>query len=100
MTILRRAAVAGLMTLVLGGAAAPAATASQTVAPEPATGITKIWHVTVQCHIVRISDNHVVGYERADGSGNTKTKALNNAKRNVPVPEGHRKRHCDAKRWW
>lgn len=88
------------MLLVLGGVAAPAATASQQAVPEPDVGISKTWHVTVQCHIVRISDNNVVGYERADGSGNTKTKALNNAKRNVPVPEGHRKRHCDAKRWW
>ncbi|MFC7815181.1 MULTISPECIES: hypothetical protein [unclassified Streptomyces] len=45
-------------------------------------------------------DNNVVGYDRADGSGKSKEEAIKDAKRNVPVPSGHYKRHCDAKRVW
>jgi hypothetical protein len=62
--------------------------------------IAKTWNATVQCQIVRISDNNAIGYDRADGSGNTQQDAINNAARNINVPEGHYKRHCDAKRIW
>ncbi|MFB7178756.1 hypothetical protein ACFCYI_13745 [Streptomyces sp. NPDC056257] len=63
-------------------------------------GIQKLWHATVQCQIVRISDNNVVGYDRADGTGNTEQAAVTDAARNIPVPSGHYKRHCDTKRIW
>ncbi|MEU8568911.1 hypothetical protein AB0C51_11205 [Streptomyces pathocidini] len=103
MKTLRRALVAGTMALALGGVVVPAASAATAgTQPAPLGGISvqKTWHATVQCQIVRIRDNHVVGYDRADGSGNSKQDAINDAKANVPVPAGHYKRHCDVKRLW
>ncbi|QPP06101.1 hypothetical protein G4Z16_06490 [Streptomyces bathyalis] len=102
MKTLRRVLVPGVMALTLGGLVAPSASAagsSHEVAAHSA-GILRTWHATVQCQIVRISDNNVVGYDRADGSGNSKENAIKAAKANVPVPQGHYKRHCDAKRVW
>ncbi|MEV6419882.1 hypothetical protein [Streptomyces sp. NPDC051662] len=98
----RTALTVGAMTLALGGLIAPAATATTfpDAAPRGGISIQRTWHATVQCQIVRISDNNVVGYDRADGSGNSKQAAINDAKRNVPVPPNHYKRHCDAKRVW
>ena len=103
MTALRRMFIAGVTACALGGLVVPTAVAATgTAQPAPATeiGVRKTWHATVQCHIVRISDNHVIGYDRADGVGNTKDKAITDAERNVPVPHGHYKRHCDPKRIW
>ncbi|MGW4561594.1 hypothetical protein ACWEN3_04000 [Streptomyces sp. NPDC004561] len=99
MKTLRRTLVAGAMALAIGGIVAPVASAT-TMSHTAEAGIQRIWHATVQCQIVRISDNHVVGYERADGTGNTEQAAINDAARNIPVPAGHYKRHCDAKRTW
>ncbi|MFE0021269.1 hypothetical protein [Amycolatopsis sp. NPDC059021] len=102
MKMLRNGLIAGALALAIGGLAAPAASAGTLApaAPETGAGILKTWHATVQCQIVRISDNHVTGYERADGVGKTREDAIKDAKRNVPVPQGHYKRHCDAKRTW
>lgn len=102
MTAMRRLLITGFTVLALGGLLVPAATAGATAAPAPVNDIEvrRTWHATVQCQIVRISDNHVVGYERGDGVGNSRQNAINDAKRNVPVPPGHYKRHCDAKRVW
>ncbi|MET9431087.1 MULTISPECIES: hypothetical protein [unclassified Streptomyces] len=101
---LHRTLVAATLALTLGGLLAPAASATPAApaAPAPVGGIQvlKTWHATVQCQIVRISDNNVVGYERADGTGNSKEAAIHDAQRNVPVPQGHYKRHCDTKRVW
>ncbi|MBT2398835.1 hypothetical protein [Streptomyces sp. ISL-100] len=99
---LRSALAVGAMTLALGGLLAPAASAGTMTqdAPRAETGIQRTWHATVQCQIVRISDNNVVKVERADGTGNTQEKAVQDAARNVPVPQGHYKRHCDTKRIW
>nr|WP_202510570.1 hypothetical protein [Streptomyces sp. SID5643] len=90
------------MTLALGGIVAPVASATTASQPSVASeaGILRTWHATVQCQIVRISDNNVVGYDRADGTGNSQQAAINDAKKNVPVPANHYKRHCDAKRVW
>ncbi|MFB7912966.1 hypothetical protein [Streptomyces sp. NPDC056061] len=102
MKTLRRTIAVGVMALALGALAPTASavpgTARTTVTREFA--VMKTWHATVQCQIVRISDNHVVGYDRADGTGNTEQAAINDAARNIPVPAGHYKRHCDAKRTW
>jgi hypothetical protein len=102
MNMLRRLLVPAVMTLALGGLVAPSASAagSPHEAVVQGAGIQRTWHATVQCQIVRISDNHVVGYDRADGTGNSKENAIKAAKANVPVPHGHYKRHCDAKRVW
>ncbi|MFF4605280.1 hypothetical protein ACFY12_21420 [Streptomyces sp. NPDC001339] len=102
MKTLRRTLVAGAAVLALGGVAAPAASANTINQAAPASGVAvmKTWHATVQCQIIRISDNNAIGYERADGTGNTKEKAIIDAERNIPVPQGHYKRHCDAKRTW
>jgi hypothetical protein len=99
---LRRTLAVAAMTVALGGLVAPVASVGTASAAPPASeaGVLKTWHATVQCQIVRISDNNVVGYERADGTGNTKEAAIKDAKSNVPVPPGHYKRHCDAKRVW
>ncbi|MEU9621681.1 MULTISPECIES: hypothetical protein [unclassified Streptomyces] len=103
MKSLRRTLTIGVMALTFGGLVAPAASAAVGPAPAAVTreiSVMKTWHATVQCQIVRISDNNVVGYERADGTGNTEQAAINDAARNIPVPPGHYKRHCDAKRTW
>ncbi|MCX4970336.1 hypothetical protein OHA98_37370 [Streptomyces sp. NBC_00654] len=101
--------VAGAMALALGGlvtpaASAPAAPTAPTASAVPgasaAVGIMRVWHATVQCQIVRISDNNAIRYDRADGTGNTEKAAIDDAARNIPVPAGHYKRHCDAKRTW
>ncbi|SCK48575.1 hypothetical protein [Streptomyces sp. WMMB 322] len=99
---LRRALVPAVMALALGGLVVPAASAagSSYEAVPHSAGILRTWHATVQCQIVRIKDNNVVGYDRADGTGNSREKAIKAAKANVPVPKGHYKRHCDAKRVW
>lgn len=109
---LRRALAVGVMTVALGGLVAPVASAATVSAgavsagtpslarPTSDAGILRTWHATVQCQIVRIRDNNVVGYARADGSGNTEQAAIIDAERNIPVPQGHYKRHCDAKRTW
>lgn len=100
---LRTALTVGALAIVLGGGlAAPVASADSTrpVAPESGVTIQRTWHATVQCHIVRISDNNVVGVDRGTGSGNSKEAAIHDAERNVPVPQGHYKRHCDPKRIW
>jgi hypothetical protein len=89
-------ALAGLFTPA--AVAAPPAPLSGTVAA--AAPVPRTWHATVQCQIVRISDNNVTHYERANGTGNSKEAAINDAKRNINVPAGHYKRHCDAKRVW
>lgn len=89
--------IASALALSIGGLIAPTASADTDIA---SVSVLRTWHATVQCQIVRISDNNVVGYDRADGKGNSKEAAINDAKRNVPVPEGHYKRHCDAKRVW
>ncbi len=102
MTKLRSALTVGAMTLALGGLVAPAASADTMTqaATKTEIGIQRVWHATVQCQIVRISDNNVVRYDRADGTGNTEEKAVQDAARNIPVPQGHYKRHCDTKRTW
>ncbi|MGW1145058.1 hypothetical protein ACWD6I_08340 [Streptomyces sp. NPDC002454] len=102
MKTLRRTIVAGAVVLMAGGLAAPVASAAVDTRADRVheVGIQRTWYATVQCQIVRISDNHVVKYDRADGSGNTKEKAVNDAARNIPVPAGHYKRHCDTKRVW
>ncbi|MEE1737294.1 hypothetical protein PUR49_12405 [Streptomyces sp. BE147] len=99
--------VAGAMALALGGLVtptAPAAPAAPTASAVPgasaSVGIMRVWHATVQCQIVRISDNNAIRYDRADGTGNTEKAAIDDAARNIPVPAGHYKRHCDAKRTW
>jgi hypothetical protein len=99
---LRTALTVGALAVALGGLAAPVASADTTQQAAPQSGITiqRTWHATVQCQIVRISDNNVVRYERGTGSGNSEQNAINDAKRNVPVPDGHYKRHCDVKRLW
>ncbi|MEU3214468.1 hypothetical protein [Streptomyces sp. NPDC006971] len=100
---LRRTLAVGAMALTLTGFVIPAASAVPGTARPAVTreiSVMKTWHATVQCQIVRISDNHVVGYDRADGTGNTEQAAINDAARNIPVPAGHYKRHCDAKRTW
>ncbi|GAA3137885.1 hypothetical protein GCM10010466_30980 [Planomonospora alba] len=99
---LHRLFVTGTAALALGGLAVPAASAAgaPAAAPVAEAGILKVWHATVQCQIVRISDNNVVGYDRADGTGNTQEAAVQDAARNIPVPQGHYKRHCDTKRIW
>ncbi|WP_431034448.1 hypothetical protein ACQYWQ_12220 [Streptomyces sp. P6-2-1] len=92
------------LALALTGLLAPAAAATPTTSPAAvgvaAAPVPRTWHATVQCQIVRIRDNNVTHYERADGTGNSKEAAINDAKRNVHVPAGHYKRHCDAKRVW
>jgi len=92
------------MALMFGGLVVPAASGAAPGAAPAAVvhgvSVMKTWHATVQCQIVRISDNNVVRYERADGTGNTEQAAINDAARNIPVPQGHYKRHCDAKRTW
>jgi hypothetical protein len=100
MTVLRRALSIGVMTLALGGLATPVAFAADTVSGSPAGIVApaRTWHATVQCQIIRISDNNAVGYERADGIGNSQQNAILDAQRNIPVPQGHYKRHCDTKR--
>lgn len=102
MKTLRRVLVPAAMALALGGLVAPAASAagSPDEVVAHSAGILRTWHATVQCQIVRISDNNVVGYDRADGIGNSRENAIKAAKANVPVPPGHYKRHCDAKRVW
>ncbi|MFF2330186.1 MULTISPECIES: hypothetical protein [unclassified Streptomyces] len=108
MKTLRRTFAVGVLALTLGGLVAPTASAAPTATPAGAAqaavthgfGVMKTWHATVQCQIVRISDNNVVKYDRADGTGNTEQAAINDAARNIPVPPGHYKRHCDAKRTW
>ena len=106
----RTLAAAGL-ALAASALLAPTASAAPTTATSSATasvsvpgqakfGVQRTWHATVQCQIVRISDNHVVKYDRADGTGNTEQAAINDAARNIDVPAGHYKRHCDAKRTW
>ncbi|MEE1786407.1 hypothetical protein PUR71_26400 [Streptomyces sp. SP17BM10] len=99
---LHRALAVGTALLAFGAFAAPAASAAPSTTSTQAAelGILRVWHATVQCQIVRISDNNVVGYERADGTGNTVQDAVNDAARNVNVPQGHYKRHCDTKRTW
>lgn len=98
---LSSALLAGAMALAFCGLAAPTASAvSGAPATSAAVGIMKVWHATVQCQIVRIRDNHAIRYERADGTGNTEKAAIDDAARNIPVPAGHYKRHCDAKRTW
>ncbi|MER5987304.1 hypothetical protein [Streptomyces sp. NPDC001787] len=105
--------VAGAMALALGGLVTPTASAAPTAPAAPAAptasavpgasasvGIMRVWHATVQCQIVRISDNNAIRYDRADGTGNTEKAAIDDAARNIPVPAGHYKRHCDAKRTW
>jgi hypothetical protein len=87
MKIVRAVLTVAVMALAMGGLVAPNAWA-------------KTYHATVQCQIVRISDNNVVAYDRADGEGNTEQDAINDAARNINVPPGHYKRHCDAKRIW
>lgn len=102
MKTLRRTLAVGVMALTFAGFAIPAASAVPGTAPAAAHGISvmKTWHATVQCQIVRIRDNNVIGYDRADGTGNTEQAAINDAARNIRVPAGHYKRHCDAKRTW
>ncbi|MGY3681706.1 hypothetical protein [Streptomyces sp. TE33382] len=95
---LSSALVAGAMALALGGLVTPTAFAAPASAAP--VGIMKLWHATVQCQIVRISDNNAIRYDRADGTGNTEKAAIDDAARNIPVPAGHYKRHCDAKRTW
>ena len=99
---LRRGIAATTVVLALGGLAAPAAAAAEQAAGAPSSSVAvmRTWHATVQCQIVRISDNNAIRYERADGSGNTKEKAKKAAERNIHVPKGHYKRHCDVKRYW
>ncbi|MGW2561994.1 hypothetical protein ACWCXB_22625 [Streptomyces sp. NPDC001514] len=99
---LRSALVVGAMAVALGGMAAPAASADSLTQATEQGGISiqRTWHAEVQCQIKRISDDHVVGYDRGTGSGNSKDAAIKDAKRNVPVPPGHYKRHCDTKRIW
>ncbi|MDI3388681.1 hypothetical protein QIS99_21090 [Streptomyces sp. B-S-A8] len=105
MKLLRRALVSGAVAVATAGLAAPVATAATPAPPSAGVvrdgvSVTRTWHATVQCQIVRIRDNNVVGYDRADGSGNTKEKAKKAAERNIDVPSGHYKRHCDVKRYW
>lgn len=102
MKMLRNGLVACSLVLALGGVLAPTASAAEVAptAPDSASAPTRIYHVTRQCQIVRISDNNVVGYQRADGSGNTEQAAVLAADRNIPVPPGHYKRHCQTKRVW
>ncbi|GGQ96144.1 hypothetical protein GCM10010168_09700 [Actinoplanes ianthinogenes] len=102
---MRRAAVIAIAAFAFTGIGAPAAMASTTTSAGAAAAATDVsilrtYHATVQCQIVRISDNNVVAYERADGSGNTEQAAKLDAERNIPVPQGHYKRHCDVKRRW
>jgi hypothetical protein len=105
---MRRAAVIAIAAFAFTGIGAPAAMASTattsagagSAAASTDVSVLRTYHATVQCQIVRISDNHVVGYDRADGSGNTKEAAAADAKRNIPVPQGHYPRHCDVKRQW
>lgn len=101
MNMLRSGLVAASLVLALGGLVAPVAAASDSVQVASASATvapTRIWHATRQCQIVRISDNHVVGYERADGTGNSQEAAVKAADRNIQVPQGHYKRHCQTKR--
>ncbi|MEU9759601.1 hypothetical protein [Streptomyces sp. NPDC047985] len=103
MNTLRRTLAVGVMALTFAGFAIPAASALPGTARAAVArdiSVMKTWHATVQCQIVRISDNHVIGYDRADGTGKTEQAAINDAARNIPVPAGHYKRHCDAKRTW
>jgi hypothetical protein len=105
---MRRAAVIAIAAFAFTGIGAPAAMASTattstgtvSAAASDDVSILKTYHATVQCQIVRLSDNNVVGYDRADGTGNTKEAAKQDAERNIPVPLGHYKRHCDVKRMW
>lgn len=99
MSPMRRILAIGAIALAFGGASLPVAS-SAFAAPGVAAVPSRTWHATVQCQIVRISDNNVIGYDRADGTGNSKENAILDAKKNVPVPAGHYKRHCDAKRVW
>ncbi|MFI9625597.1 hypothetical protein [Streptomyces sp. NPDC052042] len=103
MKTVRRALAVGAIALTFAGLAISAAsavpgTARTAVARD--VSVMKTWHATVQCQIVRISDNNAVRYDRADGTGNTEQAAVNDAARNIRVPAGHYKRHCDAKRTW
>ncbi|WP_326835139.1 hypothetical protein VSH64_09470 [Amycolatopsis rhabdoformis] len=52
-----------------------------------------------QCQIVRISDNHVLGYNRTYGKGNTE-RPPSTMPPNIPVPSADYNHHCDAKRIW
>ncbi|MFI5493470.1 hypothetical protein [Actinoplanes sp. NPDC051859] len=106
---MRRAAIVAVAAFAFTGLSAPAAMAAPATASTGAVSdaaasadlsILRTWHATVQCQIVRISDNNVIRYDRADGSGNTKEAAKQDAERNIPVPQGHYKRHCDVKRMW
>lgn len=102
MQTLRRAIVSGSLVPAFGDLAVPAASAAEVapIAPGSLTAPVETFHVTRQCDIVRISENSSIRKERADGVGNNIKNAEKDADRNVPVPPGHYKRHCQTKRIW
>jgi len=68
--------------------------AQPAIASEPT--ITKVYHVTVKCQLVRIDPYGTVGWVYGSGSGTTRNSAVTNAKKDADnsVPLGHYKRHC------